>query len=186
MYGPPAPVPPKRNTRLWWIIGGISGALVLCRIIGTAALAANGGGNGRSTTSNGPTETGTVTDGVSSNSFGRPDNPESRVFNINTTPQVGYSPNWTRAQEQAIANQFLPPDAKLQSASPNDFPAGIVEVYTSVLLSRTMPKADFVDANGKQAQPGTFYVYFDAQPNSTYQNVEVSTNEQWASGTEGV
>lgn len=91
---------------------------------------------------------------------GLPNNPNDRITGIESFP---YSVTWSMSQEQMVVNQFMPPDAKYVSTKTVYFignvVSGIEKTYTSVLLGRTLPKADFLDANEKQAQPGRFYVF---------------------------
>ncbi|MGO8950631.1 MAG: hypothetical protein ACLQUY_23865 [Ktedonobacterales bacterium] len=92
-----------------------------------------------------------------------PNNPNVRITDISiegSTLQI-----WNLSQARVMVDQFLPPDAKLQTTKtfydPTGVPFGIEETYTSALLARTLPKADFTDASGYQDQPGVFYAYLD-------------------------
>ena len=66
-----------------------------------------------------------------------------------------------------MVGQFMPPDAKLVHTNTVYEPGnpaaavGIEKTYTSVLLAHTLPASDFKNANGKQVQPGMFYVYLN-------------------------
>jgi hypothetical protein len=108
----------------------------------------------------GVTFTGVIEADVNYNN--QPNDPNDRVTGIEVAPTTG---NWTRSQEETMVGQFLPPDAKLVQTKtvydPNHAAIGIEKTYSSVLLAHTLPASDFKNANGKQAQAGTFYVYLD-------------------------
>lgn len=126
----------------------------------------------------GPTFTGTIEAG--DNATSQPNNPLSRVTGIDTNPH-GSSQTWTVAQVQAMQGQFMPPDAKLMSTKPvylGDLVVGSEKTYSSGMLARTLPAAYFVDANGKSAQPGVFYVYLE------YHSTDTTQFDQCALGTD--
>lgn len=93
----------------------------------------------------------------------QPDDPNTRITGVLTESQAD-SPTWTTSQQQAMVNQFMPPDAKM-NGSKTVYLGNLVEgteyIYSSVLLANTLPNADFKDVSGHQNSPGLFYVYFD-------------------------
>lgn len=121
---------------------------------------------------------------VSVNADGAPepaDDPSARITSFLLWSLSGT--DWTQSQSQAMVDQFLPPDAKLVSSktlylAQPQFPEGLEETYTSALLSRTLPKSDFVDADGNQAQAGMFYAYVDFGTSSSSGQSQLETNEQ--------
>jgi hypothetical protein len=107
-------------------------------------------------------------------------NPTVRVTDMEIYPNN--APNWSLSQAQTVVAQFFPADAKLRSTKQiyqGQVPKGIEETYTSVLLARTLPRVDFTNANDKQAEPGTFYVYLadGLTASSGIDGAEVGTEE---------
>ncbi len=109
-----------------------------------------------------------------------PDDPNTRMTGIAVSPDA----KWNMSQEQQALAQFMPPDAKLQNTKTaylGNIATGTEETYTSVLLARTLPKVDFTDANGNQAQPGTFYVLL-VNGLSGYETNIIGTDEKFVLG----
>jgi hypothetical protein len=120
----------------------------------------------------GPSWTGTIEAGDSASVL--PSNPNSRVTGIQLDPQASQQ-NWSMSQAQMMLDQFMPPDAKREQTktiSVGNVAVGTEETYSSVLLARTLPKADFTYINGNQAPPGVFFVYVN---NGSETGVDVST-----------
>jgi hypothetical protein len=82
---------------------------------------------------------------------------------------------------RSMQAQFMPPDAKLLNTKPiylGNLIVGSEKTYSSALLARTLPAADFVSGNGHSATPGTFYV------NLAYHNTDPTQFDQCARGTD--